>query len=428
MLARWHQDALASMQLQGPLLWSVTSVFMAMCAGTVALVARSTGAGDLPRARAVARASLVLAGGLGLAVALLGLVLLDPLVVLFGPPQPELRALSRDYLVLTFAMLPASFIAMSASMILSGWGDTRSPLLAGLLANALNIAVNAVLIFGTDIGPWDVPELGVTGAATGTVIAFVVEAAVLLAILGRRSHPLCIAALWRWRDRDRERGDADTTALRDVLRLSTPAVLERIAMHSGFLAYAKAITLLGATAMAANQALVTMESICFLCADGFGVAAATVMGQRLGRGDPAGARHGGAVATWMAVLTITSVGAIVWATGRWTLPIFVAPGEDGTAFLALALYVLPLLALAQPGMTASIVLAQGLRGAGDTRSPFLAAVAGGLFLRVGLAWTLAIALDWGLAGIWWASTFDWIGRTIVLVAVFRRGAWTRLKI
>jgi putative MATE family efflux protein len=426
MLARYHVDALASMQLQGPLLWSVTSVFMAACAGTVALVARSTGAGDLTRARAVARASLRLAFGIGVAVAVVGVVGLDAIVVLFGPSEPHLRALSADYLAITFAMLPATFVATSASMILAGWGDTRSPLLAGLVANALNIVINALLIFGARAGPLHFPALGVQGAAIGTATAFVVEAIVLVAILGRRSHPLSIAALWR--REDPEHGAGDATARRDVLRLSAPAVAERIVVHIGFLAYAKAITALGPLAMAANQALITVESICFLCADGFGIAAATVMGQRLGRGDIDGAKHGGVVATTLATVSITVVGALLWLTGPVSVPVFVAPGQDGTALVALALSVLPLLALAQPFMTASIVLAQGLRGAGDTRSPLVSALIGGLAVRVSLAWLFALALDLGLVGIWWASTIDWIIRTAVLVVIFRGAAWTKLRV
>ncbi|HET6581892.1 MAG TPA: MATE family efflux transporter, partial [Nannocystaceae bacterium] len=409
MLARYHQDALASMQLQGPLLWSVTSVFMAICAGTVALVARCTGAGDLARARAVARASLRIAFVIGLAVAVVGVVGLDEIVVIFGPREESLRALSREYLSITFSCLPATFVATSASMILAGGGDTRSPLLAGFLANGINIAINAVLIFGADLGAVRVPELGVQGAAIGTAVAFVVEAIVLVAVLGRRGHPLCVGALWR--RSDPEHGRDDGSARRDVLRLSGPAVAERVVVHIGFVAFAKAITELGPLAMAANQALITVESICFLCADGFGIAAATVMGQRLGRGDPTGARHGGFVATMLATLSITLVGILLWASGRWTLPIFVAPGEDGTAFLATGLALLPILAMAQPFMTTSIVLANGLRGAGDTRSPLVAALLGGLVVRVSLAWTLGIALDLGLPGIWYASTIDWVVRT-----------------
>lgn len=419
MLARHHSDALASMQLQGPLMWSLGSVFMATCAGTVALVARSTGAGDFVRARAVARASLRIAAVLGLAVAVLGLLGLEQLVAFFGPAELALRELSRDYLGITLAALPASFVATSASMILAGSGDTRTPLFAGLLANGTNIALNAVLIYGSDLGPLHVEPMGVRGAAIGTASAFTIEAIVLSYVLGRPRHPLCIAGLLRGGDR---------AAMRDVLRISAPAVAERVLVHVGFLAYAKAITTLGPTAMAANQALITIESICFMCADGFGVAAATVMGQALGRRDPAGAREGGVIAVVLAAVSITTVGVLVWASGDWTLPWFVAPGEDGTELVGAASSVLPLLALAQPFMTAGIVLAMGLRGAGDTRSPLVAAIFGGLLVRVGLAWGLTAGLELGLVGIWWASTIDWIVRTMWLVAIFRRGAWTHVRV
>lgn len=422
MLARFHQDALASMQLQGPLLWSVSSVFMALCAGTVALVARSVGAGDDARARAVARASLRLAALLGIVVAIVGIVFLDAIVVFFGPPEAHLRALSVDYLGVTFAGLPAAFIATAAAMILGGSGDTKTPLFAGLLANGTNIAINWVLIYGHDLGGFEIPALGVRGAAIGTAIAFVIEALFLLAVLGRTEHRLCTAGWWH------RSASVDQVARRDILRLSIPAALERVLVHTGFLAYAKAIAGLGATAMAANQALITIESICFMCADGFGVAAATVMGQQLGRGSPERARAGGRIAIGLAVATITIAGFVVWATGHLTLPRFVPPGEDGTALVATAAAALPLLAFAQPGMSASIVLAMGLRGAGDTRSPLWAAVAGGVVLRVSLAWGFVTFTDLGLVGIWWASLIDWTVRATWLAIVFHRGRWASIAV
>lgn len=424
MLARYDQEALASMQLQGPLLWSITSVFMAACVGTVALVARSVGAGDHDRARAVARAALRLAAALGLVVAAGGIVGLEPLVALFGPEDAGLRGLSMDYLGITFTALPGAFIATAASMILSGAGDTRTPLAAGLVANVSNIAINWVLIYGHDLGPIAIDPMGVRGAAIGTTTAFVLEAGFLLVVLGRRNHPLCAAGWWRLGPPPL----ADRTARRDIVRLSIPAVAERVLVHAGFLAYAKAITSLGATAMAANQALVTVESICFMCADGFGVAAAAVMGQQLGRGRPDRARAGGRFACGFAIATITAAGVIVWLTGAATLPWFVPAGEDGSAMIATATAALPLLALSQPGMSAAIVLAMGLRGAGDTRSPLWAAIAGGLVLRVSLAWGLVAWTNLGLVGIWWASTIDWTARALWLGAVFAAGRWTKLRL
>jgi putative MATE family efflux protein len=421
MLARYDQQALASMQLQGPLLWSVTSVFMASCVGAVALVARSVGAGDLDRARAVARATLRIAGGLGLVIAVVAVALLDWLVVVFGPPEPELRAMSAGYLAITFAALPATFVATAASLVMGGYGDTRTPLLAGLVANAANIGVNAVLIYGVDhLG---IPALGVRGAAIGTAVAFVLEALVLSWRLGRRAHPLCTAGWWR-----PVADPSSRAALGDIMRLSLPAIGERVLVHAGFLTYAKAITTLGAVSMAAHQALVTVESICFMCADGFGVAAATVMGQQLGRGQPELARAGGRLACFIAFVAITTAGVLVWITGPWTLAVFVPTGSDGTALVDTGLAVLPLLAASQPGMTVGIVLAMGLRGAGDTRSPLWAAIAGGLVVRTTLAWSLVTWTDLGLRGIWIASAVDWSIRAVWLSAVFRRGAWTTLRV
>jgi Na+-driven multidrug efflux pump len=74
------------------------------------------------------------------------------------------------------------------------------------------------------------------------------------------------------------------------------------------------------------------------------------------------------------------------------------------------------------------VLGHGLRGAGDTRSPLLAAVIGGLLVRVSGAWLLAIVLGLGLPGIWIATAIDWTLRSVILGAVFLRGRWRALEL
>ena len=425
MLARHGQDSLASMQVQGPLMWSIASVFMGLCVGTVALVARATGAGDRGRVRATARAALRLALLLGVLVAIGGLCLLDVIVDGLGPDAAHLRDLSRGYLRIGIAMLPAEFVATTAAMILHGHGDTRTPLLVGIVGNVVNVLVNAACIFGVRIGPLTIPELGVQGAAIGTAIAFVLQAVLLVAWLARHDHPASVRRLFRRAPLAGVRDDAE--ALARLVRLGAPGILERLVVHAGFLAFVKVMTSLGELEIAANQALITIESICFLGADGFGVAAATVMGQRLGADDPIAARRGGLIATGLAVSTISAIGMGLWLCGPVLLPIF-GDAERGPALVAEGLRTMPLLALAAPFMTAAIVVAQALRGAGDTRSPVLAALVGCLVVRVGLASWLALELELGLPGAWWASTADWIVRTLLLGAVFLRGRWARLQI
>ena len=412
MLARYGQEALASMQLQGPLMWSIGAVFRALCIGVVALVAHSTGAMDLERRAAVIRSGLRLSIVVGIAVAGLCLTTLPWIIIGLGPEDAHLRSLSSDYLSIGLAAIPAELVASTAAMIFAASGDTRTPFAVGLVTNAINIGVNAVLIFGYSAMGITVPAMGVSGAAIGTATAFTVEAVLLLVLLRRRG-------LWR----------ADTNpAIRpmpDLLRLGVPAMAERIVMQTGFLAFAKILTALGALAMATNQALITIESICFLCADGLGVAAAAVMGQSLGAKDPDEAKRGGVVAVGMAVASLTVMGLMIWAGSEVLLPIFAPDPEQGPALVEAGIAVMPLLALAQPFMAAVIVVAQGLRGAGDTRSPLWSALVGSLVVRVSLAWLLGMHLGLGLAGVWIASLADWLVRTLLLGAVFLRGTWQR---
>ncbi len=422
LLGRYSQDALASMQVQGPLLWSLFGVFSGLLVGAVPVVARSIGSQDRERARAATVTSLRLAAGLGLVVALGCGLFLDPIVAALGPASEALRALSRRYIVVALFGFPQMFVATTAAMILNAAGNTRTPFLVGLFTNGFNVVANLVLIFGADLGPLGrVPALGVTGSATGSALAFSFEAALLLFALSRPSSPIPLGNPLAGP------GPSGRSALRDLLRLSVPAVGERIVIHAGYLLYTGVITRLGELVMATNQALVTLESICFLSADGFGIAAAAVVGQSLGRRVPESARRAGWLASGLAAITLSGLGLTIWAAGSILLGAFVPPGGDG-GLVHEGLRALPLLAVSQPFMALAVVLAQSLRGAGDTRSPLLAALAGGALVRVALAWWLGIELGLGVQAAWFASAADWIVRSALLANVFFRGRWRELRV
>ncbi|HUT23776.1 MAG TPA: hypothetical protein VM492_05490, partial [Sumerlaeia bacterium] len=76
-----------------------------------------------------------------------------------------------------------------------------------------------------------------------------------------------------------------------------------------------------------------------------------------------------------------------------------------------------------PFLAFCMLLAGSLRGAGDTRSPLYASLAGIFFFRLGATYLFAIVFGWGLVGVWLATAFDWAARTLCLWWVFRRGVW-----
>ena len=85
-------------------------------------------------------------------------------------------------------------------------------------------------------------------------------------------------------------------------------------------------------------------------------------------------------------------------------------------------------ALAQPTMAVGISLSEGLKGAGDTRSPLIITLIGIWGVRLGASWLLAYRLGLGLPGIWLATALDWAVRASLLLVVFRRGHWVRIKV
>lgn len=425
MLARHSEVALGSMQISGAIMWSVFSVFFGAMVGTVALISRRVGAGELERARVIARAALRVAGVIGLAVGVAGSLSAHLIAEAMAPREPAASA--TDYMRISFLAFPAAFVGTAAALILNGSGDTKSTFYIGTLANLVNIGANGLLIYGVAIGPLEIPELGAAGAAIATALNYLVQCSLALWVLRRDGCVVRVKRLFGPDPVDPD-GARERVARRELLRLSSPAVLERIVIHVGYVVFAALVTSLGATAMAANQALLTLESICFLGAEGFGIAAATVVGQFLGRRDGAGSTRGGAFAAIACALTLTGCGLAIWASAGATLPVFVAPGESGEDLIATAMHTMPFLVLAQPMMALAVVLGHGLRGAGDIRSPLVAAVIGGLIVRVSGAWLLAFELGLGLPGIWMATAMDWTIRTLILGHVFLRGRWRAVEV
>ncbi|WP_437811893.1 MATE family efflux transporter [Sorangium sp. So ce1078] len=434
MVGRYSTTALASMQICGTLTWTIVSVFSATSAGTLAVVARSVGAGDRAAAAAAARASLVFALALGAAVALPLLVACGPLLrALFPHAGAAVVEQATAYLGIVLPALPLAFVEAAAASALQGVGDTRTPLAVATIGNLVNVAVSAVLIFG-HLG---LPALGVRGAAVGVACTMATEALLLTAALLSRSSPLPLraapaastpatpppAASAAPRDA-RAAPRANAAALARVLRVALPAFAERSAYHAGYMGFVAVIGLLGATAMAANQALIAVESVCFLSAEGFGIAAGALMAQRLGARSPRDAARVGLVAALMAILALSAFGVLFALAPR---PLLLAFSSD-PELLALGERALPVAAVAQPFMAFATVMGMGLRGAGDTRTVLAVTLVCSLVVRLGGTWLLAVTLGHGLVGVWIGSTADWICRSALLAAAFARGRWKTLAV
>jgi putative MATE family efflux protein len=403
MLGQHAEASLAAMQIAGPLEWSVWSIFSAFTVGTVARVGRHVGAADAVGAGRAARASVAYALGFGLLVTLLTPAIVLGLSRAFPDASPATVAAARGYLAWTLAGSPLEFVGAAAIATLQASGDTRTPLAIGVGINVAHVGTNRLLILGT---AWT-PALGMTGAGISTTLTFTLEAALATAVLIRTTGPVSLRRPPSARPGDsREEGRA-------VRRVALPALFERVLYHAGFLGFVWMVARLGDDVMAANQALVSVESVCFLSADGFGIAAAALVAQKLGAGQPADARLCATVATRYAAVLLTSLGLLFLAT-RWVvLPVFTGDAR----IVELGARAVPVLAVAQPFMAVSVVLGQSLRGGGFTRAALGVTSICALCVRLSCTYALAIGLGLGLRGVWLGSTCDWVVRSVLFALV-----------
>ena len=187
--------------------------------------------------------------------------------------------------------------------------------------------------------------------------------------------------------------------------------------HVGYMSLALIITRLGDASMAANQSLISVESICFLSADGFGIAAAALVAQKLGAEKPEEARRAAGIATRYAIVVLTAFGLGAVALRDVILPLF----SKDASVVAIGRATIPVIAAAQPFMAIGIVLSQSLRGAGRTREARGVSVAGAVVVRLPMTWLFSVTLGLGLGGAWLGSTVDWIARSVLLGVAWRRG-------
>lgn len=414
MIGRVGAEAMAAMGVVGPIAHTVTAVLGALAVGATATVARAWGEGDGEKQEREAAAALAVAAAAGAPLSAAGAWLLPAMAGLFPVPgSPAVAGMARGYLFYTGLGLFFYSLDFASAGILRAAGNTRVPMAAAVAGNLLNVLLNWILIFGH----WGFPAMGVAGSGLATAVSLALQALLTAGFLATRRSPV--------RLRPRSFRLVTRGSLARFARITLPAAVEPLVLQSGWLVYNKAVTLLGAVPLAAHRAAVTVEALTYMPGHAFAVAGSALVGQSLGAGRPeraeAAFRECGRIATYL----MSAVGAAFLLLSVPLVRVFVPASEEVVAMAALCLAIS---AFEQPFMALAMALGGGLRGAGDTRSPVLVAVAGVWLVRIPLSWALAFPAGLGLVGIWLTMIADWLVRTVLFAAICRGGRWKRLKI
>lgn len=394
---------LAAIGLAGVATWGGIAFGMGLLGGVNVAVSHRTGAGEHEAARRFWWQGMWWALAVGAMVA--SLFWVGPWLFPLMGGSEDTSALAGEWFTVRMLGSPLTFATLALTAWFQGRGDTRTPMVATLMANVLNIAIDPVLIFG--LGP--VPALGIEGAAHATNIALAVGLSFLLwRSVGR-------AGAFSW-PRSYEMGE--------IFRLGSPLAVWYVLDVLAFGLFVSLLARVGEAELAAHVVVLRIISVSFLPGHAVGEAGGVLVGQSLGANRPGAAGEAWRSATKLGVGLMASFGVVFLLLPEGLLWPFGL--EEDVVEIARGLLVVA--AIFQIFDAVAMTSLNALKGAGDTRFTMLVGVFSAWFVKLPLGVWLALPMEMGAVGAWLGLTADIIFLAVVATWRILSGRWLNASV
>ena len=378
------RNALAAVGSAYTLMVFLTSIFLGLSMGAGALFSICLGRGDKKALRAAVAHAFSLIGAVTLVLNLSVYLLADPILRFLQMPH-ELYSSMRDYLLIIFGGLAATFLYNFFACLLRAVGNSVVPLWF--------LGISALLNIGLDLLFVPVLHFGVAGAAAATVIAQYVS-----------GGGLTLYTILRCRELLPRREDLHFNGriLRELADLSLLTCAQQSAMNFGILLVQRLVDSFGPVIMAAFAAAVKIDSFAYLPVQDFGNAFSTFAAQNYGAGQTERLRQGFRTATAVSAAFSCAISAMVVLLARPLMRIFVQAGE--TEVLAAGVRYLRIEGAFYAGIGCLFLLYGFYRA---VQRPGMSVVLTVISLGTRVALAYALAGPVGEAGIWAAIPIGW---------------------
>ena len=413
----WYSEATFRASLPaGILFFTFVCGFMALAGITNTFVAQLWGRGDrigCSRATAQGICFALLSAPLILCLMPIGLAILN----LTGHEQ-EILVLEKQYFKILLFGGGGMVLSSALSAFFSGRGMTRVVMSCNIIANLINVILNYLFVFGR----FGLPEMGIIGAAWGSVISSWI-------------CPLLFAFLYF---SPKKRSEFDTVGqlrfdrplfLR-MLRFGAPSGIHFFTEVAAFSIFVLLIGRLGPIAHVASNIALSINLIAFMPMIGMGIAASILVGQHLGRGDPEEAARMGWFALRFGMGYIALVGLSFVFFPDIYLQLFTAENTDvsDVALRNAVQKLLVVVALWGLADAASLILSGALKGAGDTHfvMRYQAFAAWGFLVPGQLVIVVLLQSSYLVSWIWTLLYIGILGAGFSLR--FASGKWKSIKL
>ncbi len=421
MAGRIGKEAVSAIGMVDSINSVLQACFSALAVGGTVVVAHYVGQGNR---RMAGEATLqALASGLLIATLFSLLVWLfkAPLLsAIFSTAEPQVMRNMQTYLGITLLGYPLVAVALIASGTLRGAGDTKTPMKANTLMNVLNVILSYLFIYGLHLKnshfTIDFPGFGVAGAAIGITLSRAVGTLYVLYSLVRGTGGLRLRGVSKFR--------FDWDIQRSIFGIGVPSSVEALMMQGGKLLTQIMVVSMGTVAIAANYIAFSIVMLINIPGNALSVAATTLVGQSMGRGDKQGATSTLWYVIKFATVALVGLGLLCIPFTSWLASLYSTDPE----VIAMASLVVRINCCFMLFWATTFVLPSGLKGAGDAKYAMATTLIGMFLFRLILGYVLGVVLDFGLVGVWFGMFFDWIVRSILYVLRLRSGKWLQNQV
>lgn len=430
MVGRVSAVAIGAVSLGGVMFFTVATFGVALLLGLDALVPQAFGAGNLADCRRSLTNALVLC--LPLAAVLMAAVMMMERLLATTAINADVLKQAIPYMSALNWSVPPLLLYATFSGYLRGMNLVKPAMFAGISANFVNAAGDWILIYGH----WGFPRMGAEGSGWATTLARIYMALVVVGYTlwyERREHRGQPADQSRRPEEpalSRPKGlrqpviegvgggelAVDFARLRRLVVLGVPAAMQTVVEIAVFAAATALIGRLSPETLAAHQIALQMATFTWMIPLSMGSAAAVRVGQALGRGDGAGARHAG----WTALAVgagFMSVAGLVFLLIPHSIVRIFTPNEAVVGAGAALLVVVAFFQLFDGIQT---VVTGALRGAGDTRTPMICHFLAYWIIGLPLGYVLCFKFQMGARGLWMGLSL-----ALILIGLALLGVWVR---
>ncbi|WP_290625930.1 MATE family efflux transporter [Altibacter sp.] len=383
---------LAAVSLGNSFMFIAMSLGIGFSTAITPLVAEADGKGDFAEGKSSFKHGLFLCTVLGIALVLM-VFLAKPLMYAMNQP-PEVVELAMPYLNLVAVSLLPLIVFQGFKQFSDGLSLTRYPMYATIAANVVNVLLNYVFIFGK----FGFPELGVVGAAIGTLASRLIMLGYLWYLLSKHYKARAYVTQIKF-------FTLTKNMLKKVINLGFPSAMQMFFEVAIFTAAIWLSGILGKNPQAANQIALNLSSMTFMVAMGFSVAAMIRIGNQKGMNRFRELRRI-AFSIFLLTTLMAMVFAVLFMLFNTALPKLYLDYDDLTNFtdnfevVAIASKLMLIAAVFQISDAVQVVALGALRGMQDVKIPTVITFVAYWLVGFPISFYLSMYSDYGSSGIW----------------------------